>query len=202
MTNKRIIVNVEGDLPIRCRVFLKINGKDFVIFSDEKDNSFEIENDTGIVEIEIKKENIWKTESKATIFITSLLDLIMGIFAGTGSQGDAVESLPFGIDYTFNTTVDDYTVYSFKLSEYMSIDEEKVPDWERFVTIEVGVAFALVVAVMVLLGIIFKGFIGILLMIAAIPLAAVIAVVGRSNVLNLLDTLKFGFAPKKIDKER
>ena len=57
MDKKRIIVNVEGDLPIRCRVFLKINGKDFVIFSDEKDNSFEIENDTGIVEIEIKKEN-------------------------------------------------------------------------------------------------------------------------------------------------
>ena len=202
MDKKRIIVNVEGDLPIRCRVFLKINGKDFVIFSDEKDNSFEIETDTGIFEIEIKKENIWKTESKATILITTLLDLIMGVFAGTGSQGDAVESLPFGIDYTLNTTVDDYTVYSFKLSEYMSIDEEKVPDWERFVTIEAGVAFALVVAVMVLLGIIFKGFIGIILMIAALPLAAVIAVVGRSNVLNLLDTLKFGFAPKKIDKER
>ena len=45
MDKKRIIVNVEGDLPIRCRVFLTINGKDFVIFSDEKDNSFEIEND-------------------------------------------------------------------------------------------------------------------------------------------------------------
>ena len=202
MDNKHIIVNIEGDLPVRCRVFLKINGKDFVIFSDEKDNSFEIESDSGIVEIEIKKENIWKTRSKATVFISTLLDFVMGIVAGTGSQGDAVESIPFEIDNSLNTMVDKDTVYSYKLSELVSIDDEKIPEWQRFVSFEAGIVLILVAAVMVLLGVIFKGFIGITLMIAALPLAAVIAVVGRSNVLNLLNTLKFGFAPKKSDKKR
>ena len=183
-------------------MFLKINGKDFVIFSDEKDNSFEIESDSGIVEIEIKKENIWKTRSKATVFISTLLDFVMGIVAGTGSQGDAVESIPFEIDNSLNTMVDKDTVYSYKLSELVSIDDEKIPEWQRFVSFEAGIVLILVAAVMVLLGVIFKGFIGITLMIAALPLAAVIAVVGRSNVLNLLNTLKFGFAPKKSDKKR
>ena len=42
--------------------------------------------------------------------------------------------------------------------------------------------------------------IGIILMISALPLAAIIAIVGRSKTLDLLDTLKFGFAPKKRTK--
>ncbi len=200
MDNKRIIVNVEGDLPIRCRVFITINGKDFVIFSDEKDNSFEIENESGIVEIAIKKENIWNTRSKSAIFINTLLDLLMGMVAGTGSQGDAVESMPFGIDHTLNTTVDNDTVFSYKLSDLLSIDDANIPEWVKFVSFQAGIAFVLVAAVMVILGIIFKGFIGIVLMIAALPLAGVLSFAGRSNVLNLLDTLKFGFAPKRIDK--
>lgn len=197
MENKRIIVNVEGDLPIRCRVFLKINGEDFVIFSDEKDNSYEIENESGIVEIEIYKENIWQKRPRPVIFISTLLDLIMGMVSGTGSQGDAVESIPFGIEHTLNTTVDRDCVFLFKLSEHMSIDDEKISEWQKLVSFEAGIAFALVVAVMVVLGIIFKGFVGIILMVAALPLAAVLTLVGRSNVLNLLDTLKFGYAPKK-----
>ena len=76
---------------------------------------------------------------------------------------------------------------TYKFSNLIVIDYASIPGWERLVNVSTVMLFVLLLAVLVAAGFIIGGFFGAILLVLSLPASAVVALLGRSRTLSLMD---------------
>ncbi|MBE6713886.1 MAG: hypothetical protein E7521_09355 [Ruminococcaceae bacterium] len=191
MKNYRINVTITDDLGIGSGCDIIINGKQCFLDEEEKSKTFEIENSSGICEISITKKNVWKDHSKALIFVLSFSDMVIGLLDGFGpNEAFSCDNMPFEIDFSHNTIEEGDASFKYKLSDMIKTDEDNLAPWSRLVSFEAGILAVLVVAIFAILGFVFKGFIGVILWLCALPTAGILSYFAKRKALSRMEKIR------------
>lgn len=188
MNGHKIIVDIIDDRDIRCPCFVEINKKSFFFDATETKKSFEVESPTGVLEVSIKKESALKNRPWWAVCFLLVFEFIINLLSGHGPDETlSYERMPFEISFYEKREITNDTVVTYKFSNLIVIDYASIPGWERLVNVSTVMLFVLLLAVLVVAGFIIGGFFGVILLALSLPASAVVALLGRSRTLSLMD---------------